>query len=105
MTLRTADVSILEKKFSIYLLLAVENNPGMNKWEIMSLEEGSLKTKLNRLNELIDEGLIETEYLKNHNASALKLTEKGRQIAIKLKKIRNILLKDDNSTDTENDEE
>ena len=65
MTLRTADVSILEKKFSIYLLLAVENNPGMNKWEIMSLEEGSLKTKLNRLNELIDEGLIETEYLKN----------------------------------------
>ena len=103
MTLKSTDVELLEKKYSIYLLLAIENNPGKNKLEITNLENTGTKSKSIRIDELIKAGLVETEYLGKYNASALRLTEKGRQIAVKLKKIRYILLKD--NIEMENDEE
>ena len=99
MTLKSEDVSILERKFSIYLLLEIEKNPGRSKLDVISSESTGLRTKTVRINELIEAGLIYVENGKRFNADNLFLTKKGKDITTKLKKIRYILLNENYEND------
>jgi len=83
---------ILERKFSLYVIMAVKENPGSMKTEIIKLKEGNERTKFERINDMIEEGIIVIgdEY-RQHNAMRLYLTPKGQEIAGHLEKIRQVL--------------
>jgi len=83
---------ILEGKFALYVIMAVKENPGSTKTEILRLDEGNERTKFLRINELIEEGIIIIgEESRQHNAMRLYLTPKGQEIANHLEKIEQIL--------------
>ena len=72
--------------------MAVKENPGSTKTEILRLDEGNERTKFLRINELIEEGIIIIgEESRQHNAMRLYLTPKGQEIANHLEKIEQIL--------------
>ena len=92
MVLKQDDMELLERKFAMYVILAVEKHPMSTKTEIMRLDNGNEKTKFNRIQELIAAGLIhhvETET----GATRIDLTPEGKAIAAKLKTLRLALIK------------
>lgn len=93
MSLMQDDLAILEKKYAMYILLAVDKNPMSTKTEIMRLEPGNEKTKFTRLQELIEFGLIEYKSGEQYNSMKLILTPAGQDLVIKIKKIRLSILK------------
>jgi len=87
-------LDIFEKKFSLYVVMAVKENPGSTKTEILRLDKGNEKTKFFRINELIAEGIIVVnDERKKYNEMRLYLTPKGQEIAIHLEKIQQIVTK------------
>ena len=83
---------ILEGKFALYVIMAVKENPGSTKTEILRLDAGNERTKFLRINELIEEEMIVIgEENKQHNAMRLYLTPKGQEIANHLERIKQIL--------------
>ncbi len=81
-------LDILERKYSIYVILAVRNYPGSTKTEILRLDPGNERTKFLRINDLIEAGIVMvSEERKQHNAMRLYLTPKGQEVANYLDKI------------------
>lgn len=92
MTLTQEDLSVLEKKYAMYVLLALDKNPMSTKTEIMRMEPGNEKTKFLRLQELIKVGLIEYRQAPS-GVQKMVLTPEGQDIVNKIKRIRLTLLK------------
>ena len=75
-------LDILEKKNAIKVLIQVFENPGINKSRLIDLEPEGRGSKLERIDELVEAGLICTEKTIEKN-SIIKLytTKKGSDIA------------------------
>lgn len=87
MALKMSDMDLLERSYAMYVLLAVEANPGLTMTDIMRMEKGKERTKYVRLSEMIDAGLIyraRSEY----TAQGLFLTKEGERVVDSIKKIR-----------------
>lgn len=93
MSLSDNDLEILERRYSMYVLLALDKMPGCTKTDIMRLNPGNEKTKFRRINELIAEGFIECEYSPEHKSKRLNLTAEGKELVTRIKKIRALLLR------------
>lgn len=88
-------LELFERKFALYVILAVKDNPGMTKTEVLRLDNGNERTKFLRINELIEEGIISVKNEREqHNAMRLYLTPKGQEISVSIEKIRSIMEKD-----------
>ena len=88
------DLSVLERKSSLYILLTIRNNPGLTKTQLMRLDEGNERTKFVRMNELIECGLISSRQGDGQwNSTKLYLTEEGQEIAECIDKISKVLSK------------
>lgn len=88
----TVDLSVLERKSSLYILLAIRNNPGLTKTQLMRLDEGNERTKFVRMNELIECGLISSRQGDGQwNSTKLYLTEDGQEIAECIDRISKVL--------------
>lgn len=78
---------ILERKYTISIILSVKNMPGSTKSDIIKMEEGNERTKFLRIGELIDAGIIMVDDTKRqHNAIKLYLTPLGQEVANHLEK-------------------
>ncbi len=96
MNLKQSDMAIFEKRSAIYVLLAISEQPGATKKSIInSGEKENDRTKFDRINEMIELGLVvyRKEEDDPHNSGSLYLTEEGKEVAAHLAKIRNILKK------------
>lgn len=93
MSLSDNDLELLERRYSMYVLLALDKMPMCTKTDIMRLESGNEKTKFNRINELIAEGFIECTSSPPHRSKRLNLTEEGKRLVIRIKKIRATMLR------------
>ena len=86
------DLSVLERKSALYILLTVRDNPGLTKTQLMRLEEGNERTKFVRINELIECGLIDSKQGDGQwNSTKLYLTPQGQEIAESIYKISKVL--------------
>lgn len=94
MTLKSRDTEILERAYAINILLEIDRCPGRSKLEVITVENTGIKTKMTRISELANAGLIHIEKGDRFNRDLLYLTKKGKIIATKLKKIRYVLLSD-----------
>lgn len=87
-----ATLSIIERKFALYIILAVKNHPGCTKTQIVNLDPQNLRTKHQRINELIEAGIITTDgETRMHNSMPLYLTNVGQTIAARIDEIRMML--------------
>ena len=101
MVLKQDDLEILEKRYAMYILLALEKNPMSTKTEIMRLDPGNEKTKFVRIQELMDTGLIEYRTTET-GATKICLSVAGESLAKKIKKIRlEVLRLSNKNTDEE----
>ena len=91
MALKDDDLSILERKYAMYVLLAISEHPMTRKTDIMRLQQQNERTKFERINELIDAGLIECTVPEGYKRDRMILTEEGEELVKSIKKIRTIL--------------
>ena len=91
MTLSQEDLSVLEKKYAMYVLLALDKHPMSTKTEIMRLEPGNEKTKFLRL-------IIEFRQPPS-GVPRMVLTSEGQDVVNKIKKVRLTILKLQKSRD------
>lgn len=87
------DYSLLERKYALYLLMLLDHYPNTTKTELMRMDEGNEKTKFVRLTELIDAGLVEYVELNGRRTNRLQLSELGKELIPKIKKIGSVLRK------------
>lgn len=85
----------LESKYAMQIVLAISENPGMCKKEVMSIGEGgNERTKYTRISNLIADGLIEVRQGGNQwNSALLYLTPEGQEVAKCVDKINKIYTK------------
>lgn len=95
MSLRQDDLEIFEKKYAMYVLLAIEKNPMCTKTDIMRLESGNEKTKFMRIQELMEFGFISYAADNDHKSLRMVLTPQGQDAANKINKLRLLVLKTD----------
>ena len=101
MVLKQDDLEILEKRYAMYILLALEKNPMSTQTEIMRLDPGNEKTKFVRIQELMDAGLIGYRTTET-GATKICLSVAGESLAKKIKKIRlEVLRLSNKNTDEE----
>ncbi len=96
MNLKQKDMACFEKSSAIYVLLAIYDSEGATKKKIIESGEGeNVRTKFQRIDDLIELGLV--EYRKEaddpHNSGSLYLTEDGKKVAEHMKKAREIVIK------------
>jgi predicted transcriptional regulator len=77
----------------MYVLLALDKMPMCTKTDIMRLDPGNEKTKFKRINDLIAEGFIECVYSSEYKSKRLNLTAEGKELVIRIKKVRALLLR------------
>lgn len=94
MTLKSRDTEILERAYAINVLLEIDRCPGRSKLEVVTVENTGIRTKMTRISELVNAGLICIEEGDRFNRDLLCLTKKGKAVAKNLKKVRSILLDD-----------
>ncbi len=104
MSLKQDDLDRLERKYAMYVLLAVDKHPMSTKTDIMRLDPGNEKTKFTRLTEMIELGLIGYKADTN-GVTKLVLTPEGQDIVNKLKKVRLAILKLEKKLDADENEE
>lgn len=84
--------NILERSFSIRMLLTIGDRPGMTKSQAIKLEEGNERTKFLRIQELIQAGLVSCDdTVRDHNSITLRLTPKGRIVADRLREALEVM--------------
>lgn len=89
-----SELSIFERKYALYVLMAVRAKPGLTKTELMRLDEGNERTKFVRIQELIEAELIKYEMGETKwNSMMLYLTPKGQIVASKMQEIEEELKK------------
>ena len=91
MALKDDDMDVLERKYSMYILLAVSEHPMSTKTEIMRLQQQNERTKFNRINELIALGLIEYAKSENYSRERIVLSKDGEELVRIIKKARTVL--------------
>ncbi len=91
MSLSGDDYDLLERKFAMYVLVAVSENPHSTKTQIMRLEEGNERTKYQRLRELSDAGYIEYVRSDNYAGERMVLSRDAEEIVSYLNKIRSVM--------------
>ncbi len=91
MALKDDDMEVLERKYAMYLLLAVSEHPMSTKTEIMRLQQQNERTKFNRINELIALGLIEYARSENYSRERIVLSQDGEELVRIIKKARTVL--------------
>ena len=105
MSLKQDDMDLLERKFAMYVLLAIDKCPGSTKTDIMRLENGNEKTKFQRINEMIQAGYVELAQVEGYSTKRLVLTSDGEDLVKKLKKIRYALITKAKKTIDEDDKD
>ena len=70
-----------ERKYAMYVLVALRLHGEMTKTELMTLDEGNEKTKFMRIQDAIETGLIDYRETGTNNAKVISLTPKGEDIA------------------------
>lgn len=81
---------ILEKKHSITLLLKINECPGIMQKDLIEADQTGRTSKITRIKELIDLGLIEEKKsTKDWTALTYNLTEEGERITKLLMMIEN----------------
>lgn len=83
---------VFQKRFAIWILLRILENPGRPKKEIIEEDQGSHMAKYDALKDLVDAGLVrvdEDAYV--YGPKPLYLTELGEKVAIELKVIHDIM--------------
>ena len=107
MSLKQDDMDLLERKFAMYVLLAIDKQPKSTKTDIMRLESGNEKTKFQRINDMIQAGYVELAQVDGYSTKRLVLTQDGEDLVKKIKKIRYALISkanknvDEDETETE----
>ena len=100
-------MDLLERKFAMYVLLAIDKQPKSTKTDIMRLESGNEKTKFQRINDMIQAGYVELAQVDGYSTKRLVLTQDGEDLVKKIKKIRYALISkanknvDEDETETE----
>lgn len=92
MTLKDTDLEFFERKFAMYMLLLVDNNPMSTKTDLVRMMPGNEKTKFLRLKELEALGFIELVESEEYSTRRLMVTEKAKPLVRKVKKLRYELL-------------
>ena len=92
MSLKQDDMDLLERKYAMYILLAIEKHPRKTKTEIMRLESGNEKTKFQRINEMIQAGYVQLSQVDGYSTKRLVLTPDGEDLVKRIKKIRYALI-------------
>jgi hypothetical protein len=84
------DLEKLGKKHLAFVLVFIEENPGLIQDEFLSKNEDGQRVKLTRLKELIEMGYVAEIPSKTRHWNALEYhtTDEGSNIAIKLIQIR-----------------
>ena len=82
----------LEKPQALKILIAIKDIPVLTREEIYSMMIGSKPTKVARINELIEAGLIKETKQGLHNRKILSITKKGREAAGVITELNNILV-------------
>ena len=85
------DSVTLFKQHYAEVLSLVEMMGPCKKEDIYEKLEGSKKTKVNHVNELIDLGLLSETMTGQYNKKIISLTEKGREILNEMRKIMAIM--------------
>lgn len=70
-----------ERKYAMYVLVALRLHGEMTKTALMTLDEGNEKTKFMRIQDAIETGLISYRDDAANNAKLISLTPKGEDIA------------------------
>lgn len=92
MTTHQDDFEILERRYAMYVLLAIDENPSSTKTDIMRLDQGNEKTKFQRINELISDGFVEQVQAEGYSTKRLALTDKGKAVLGHIRSIRQIII-------------
>lgn len=72
----------LENKSSMLVLLYIHSHPDSTKTEVIEGTEGrNARTKLVRINDLLDAGLVEITSVEKHNRTHLRTTDVGAKIS------------------------
>ena len=85
------DFDILERKQAIYILAAIYEHPDSTKTEIMNLERCHMRTKFERIEDMIDAGLVEAKKDVGSAAIRVRLTPTGEAIIKGIYENQNLL--------------
>lgn len=91
MTLNQNELEPMERRFAMYVLVAIRENPMSTKTDIMRLNPGFEKTKFERINEMIVAGYVETVKEQNYSTRRLRLTKKGDAAVDAILNLRSIM--------------
>ena len=78
-------LELLDSPYTVAILMDVLKNPGINKTELLQLRTKGNRTRYNRLQELIDMGLVIVKATR-HNEMHLYLSVEAQAIAVILEK-------------------
>lgn len=84
---------VLEHRCAIEMLLAVRDNPGLKKKDLMGMDGGNASTRFMRLRELTDAGLLTVGGDRMHNTMRMYLTPTGQEVAKHLSEAARLLSK------------
>ena len=78
------NLSLFENPYALRVLIFIQNNPGKRRGEVYESVSGAKKTLQNRIDELVDAGLIdEVESSTHKRGRILYLTPLGADVAIR----------------------
>ena len=83
---------VFQKRFAIWILLRILENPGRPKKEIIEEDQGSHMAKYDALKDLVDAGLVRVDddgYV--YGPKPLFLTERGEKVAEELRVIHSLM--------------
>lgn len=83
---------VFQKRFAIWIMLRILENPGRPKKEIIEEDAGSHMAKYDALKDLVDAGLVRVEddgYV--YGPKPLFLTDLGEKVATELKAIHEMV--------------
>lgn len=93
MEIKQTDFEILDKKYAMYVILAVYEYPGSTKTDIMRMEEGNEQTKFNRINDLIAAGILEYRTTGDGFSKKLHVSNDACDLVGKIIQMRKSLVK------------
>lgn len=85
------DSTALFKQHYAEILSLLETRGPCKKEDIYEKLEGSKKTKVNHVNELIELGLLSETMMGQYNKKIITLTDKGRDVLNEMRKIMAIM--------------
>ena len=75
-------LDVLSRRFALYVLMEVREHPGASKRDVTNREPLYIRTKFERIDDLVEAGLIsENREPRQHATVKLYLTPEGQEIA------------------------